>query len=176
MLNFLFGNRKHDPIPAEIYGMVVAQAREPVFFTDFAIPDTVMGRFDVLALHTYLISRRLAGEGTEAARTLNQEVFDLFVHDLDRALRELGVGDTSVPKRKKKMVRSFYGQIDDFDGVLDEGDLKALEPLVAHRYYSGEGDAGNLARYMIAADQKLQDTPYAEIASGRIEWPGPVVA
>ena len=98
-----------------------------------------MGRFDVLALHTYLVSRRLAREDAAAARTLNQEVFDLFVHDLDRALRELGVGDTSVPKRKKKMVRSFYGQIDDFDNVLDDRNLQALKPLVARRYYADHG-------------------------------------
>ena len=113
----------------------MARARDPWFYDQVGIPDTVMGRFDMLALHVYLLARRFKGENTTESRSLSQKVFDLFVDDLDRALRELGVGDTTVPKRKKKMVRSFYGQIEDFDHHLDGGNFEQMLIGVSKRYF-----------------------------------------
>ena len=57
--------------PAEnihrLYGAIVAQAREPSFYTDYGVPDTVEGRFDLIVLHIYLVSRRLARGGEKTA-------------------------------------------------------------------------------------------------------------
>jgi len=132
-----------------------------------------MGRFDMLALHTYMLARRMVAEGDDICRALNQEIFDLFVADIDRALRELGIGDTSVPKRKKKMVRSFYGQIEDFDAPLDARNRMVLEQRIVERYFSGasDGDARHLARYMLETDQALRDQPVADLLSGELTWP-----
>ena len=103
MFATLFKPRAQDRTGQQLYGTVMAQSREPWFFAKLNVPDTVMGRFDMLALHVYMLARRLARETDETSRVLNQQVFDIFVADLDRALRELGIGDTSVPKRKKKI-------------------------------------------------------------------------
>src|SRR5258706_10356723 len=42
-----------------IYGMIVTQAREPLFYRDLGVPDTVNGRFDLLVLHLWMVLRRL---------------------------------------------------------------------------------------------------------------------
>ena len=42
-----------------IYGMIVTQAREPLFYRDLGVPDTVNGRFDLLLMHLWLVLRRL---------------------------------------------------------------------------------------------------------------------
>ena len=74
-----------------IYGMIVTQAREPLFYRDLGVPDTVNGRFDLLLLHLWMVLRRLrsVAEGTDVAQAL----FDHFCNDLDANLREMGVGD-----------------------------------------------------------------------------------
>src|ERR1700759_3106086 len=81
-----------------IYGMIVTQAREPIFYRDLGVPDTVNGRFDLLLLHLWLLLRRLrnvAHGGVE----LSQALFDRFCEDMDDNLREMGIGDQTVPKR-----------------------------------------------------------------------------
>ncbi len=124
MFSRLFGKSRSHEVPQQLYGTVVTQARQPVFFTHYGFADSVTGRFDVLALHLYLFSRRLVREDTDTSQSLNQEVFDYFTADTDRALRELGVGDTSVPKRKKKMIRTFYALVEEFGPALDAADIR----------------------------------------------------
>jgi len=84
-----------------MYGMIVTQAREPLFYRDLGVPDTVNGRFDLLVLHLWMVLRRvkpMAG-GVGLAQTL----FDRFCDDMDGNLREMGVGDLTVPKRMQAL-------------------------------------------------------------------------
>src|SRR5262245_62311516 len=80
-----------------IYGMIVTQAREPMFYRDLGVPDTVGGRFDLLLMHLWLVLQRL--KSAEAGSDLSQFLFDRFCTDMDDNLREMGVGDLAVPKR-----------------------------------------------------------------------------
>ena len=82
-----------------IYGMIVTQAREPLFYRDFGVLDTVNGRFDLLVLHLWMVLRRMKPIATGAE--LSQALFDRFCEDMDANLREMGVGDVTVPKRMR---------------------------------------------------------------------------
>ena len=62
---------------AALYGAIVAQARDPRFYQAYGVPDTVLGRFDLIVLHLSLVLRRLR-EGDHAARIVAQGVFDEF--------------------------------------------------------------------------------------------------
>src|SRR5262245_47652746 len=88
-----------------LYGMIVAQARLPVFYADFGVPDTVNGRFDMILMHLWLVLRRLHAVGDTATA---QGLFDHFCSDMDANLREMGVGDLTVPKRMTKFGEAFY--------------------------------------------------------------------
>lgn len=150
----------------------MAQARSDFLFRDFGIPDTVMGRFDALAMHVYLVARRLRSESGNVFETLNQDVFDLFVADVERALRQLGIGDTTVPKRKKKMIRSFYGQIEDFDGHISDKEAEKLENAVKRRYLDEveAGDSKALANYMLGLEEKLAAQSASDLLKGKISF------
>ena len=87
--------------------MIVAQARSAAFYTDYGVPDTVLGRFDLIVLH--LVLARLDGDGS-SARGIGQKLFDLFCPDLDANLREMGVGDLAVPRRMQNFGEAFYGR------------------------------------------------------------------
>jgi cytochrome b pre-mRNA-processing protein 3 len=106
-----------------IYGMIVTQAREPLFYRDLGVADTVDGRFDLLILHLWMVLRRLrpmtGGEG------LTQALFDRFCDDMDGNLREMGVGDLTVPKRMQAFGEAFYGRAAAYDLALSTG----VEPL-----------------------------------------------
>jgi cytochrome b pre-mRNA-processing protein 3 len=69
--------RGPDTISA-LYGMIVAQARLPCFYRDYAVADTINGRFDLIVLHLALVLNRVAQDPTW--RTLGQKLFDRFCH------------------------------------------------------------------------------------------------
>ena len=119
-----------------IYGMIVTQAREPIFYRDLGVPDTVNGRFDLLLLHLWLLLRRLrtAQVGVE----LSQAMFDRFCEDMDDNLREMGVGDQTVPKRMRAFGEAFYGRVQAYDQAIDAG-AEALAQAICKNILNGAG-------------------------------------
>lgn len=107
------------------YARIVERARDPAFYVVWGVPDTLDGRFEVLALHAFLVLNRLKREGGDAA-TFAQELFDTMFADFDNALRELGAGDLGVGRRVQAMARGFYGRIAAYErGLGDETEMVA---------------------------------------------------
>src|SRR3954452_11112994 len=97
MILKLFSRSPRSDSIAALYGAIVAQARAPVFYQIYGVPDTVNGRFEMIVLHAVLLLRRLGNE-PEPTRELGQAIFDRFCQDMDANLREMGVGDLAVPR------------------------------------------------------------------------------
>src|SRR5262245_52656516 len=109
MIQLPFRRPKPDPIIAALYGTIVAQARAPFFYRGYEVPDTLMGRFDMIVLHLVLVLHRLKRD-TGALPPLGQELFDQFCQDMDDNLREMPVGDLAVPKLMRTFGEAFYGR------------------------------------------------------------------
>ena len=84
----------------------MAQARLPVFYQAFGVPDTLEGRFIVLSLNLFAVLHRLKAHGAEA-RDLAQELMDQFSADMETVLRELGVSDLGIPKKMRRLAASI---------------------------------------------------------------------
>ena len=147
-----------------IYGMIVTQAREPIFYRDLGVPDTVNGRFDLLLLHLWLLLRRLrtvqsvnqgANQG-QGATELSQALFDRFCEDMDDNLREMGVGDQTVPKRMRAFGEAFYGRVQAYDQAMEAGG-EALAEAICKNILNGTGldRAQRLAAYARASEAEL---------------------
>lgn len=175
MILNLFAKSTANPVPQQLYGAVMAQSRNSAFYTNFGIADTVTGRFDVLSLHMVLLARRLAGERDALAQDLSQAVFDAFTANLDDGLRAIGIGDNSVPKRKKALVHGYYAQIEAFAAALATENADLLAKRAAERFFSGKDgpDAVKMARYMQAAAKRLDAQPLAAFLTGVLEFPAP---
>ena len=117
-----------------LYARIVEVARREHFYRARGVPDTLDGRFELLALHTVLVCRRFAAEG-EAGALPGQHLFDIMIEDLEVNLRELGVNDPSLGRRIKEMARAFYGRRDAYAAALDSCDRAALEQAVARNLY-----------------------------------------
>jgi cytochrome b pre-mRNA-processing protein 3 len=177
MFKRLFGGERHAnrAIADALYGQIVAAARQPVFYSDWSVPDTPLGRFEMLSLHMFLFQHRLRGEaGT--SREIAQVLTDDFFTDLDHSLRELGIGDAGVPKRMKKLARMFYGRTKAYADALEAGDRAALAAALARnvRPESSEWpEADALAAYVMEADSALAGQPSGTIHDGAIGFPAP---
>ncbi len=170
--------KKQSPAPSRrtieaIYGMIVTQAREPAFYQVYGVPDTVDGRFDMVLLHLWMVFRRLRSGPDKA---LPQALFDHFCSDMDANLREMGVGDLSVPKRMQAFGEAFYGRSAAYDRALDEG-LEPLARALDKNIYNGGNieSARRLAAYAADALAALacgdRAGPAEDLTSGRFAFP-----
>jgi cytochrome b pre-mRNA-processing protein 3 len=123
-----------------LYGAIVAAARQERFYADWGVPDTLDGRFDMICLHMYLALSTLRGK-----EQLRQKLTDDFFADMDRSLREMGVGDLSVGKKVRKMAEAFYGRITAYEAAKD--DPVELEKAIERNVLAKE--PGKLAAYVI---------------------------
>lgn len=176
MFQRLFARRRNNAsIAHTLYGAIVAQAREPSLYREFGVPDTLDGRFDMIVLHAFLFLNRMK-TATEEQRQLGQDVFDAFLKDMDRNLREMGVSDIGVPKRLKKMAQAFYGRVGAYDSALSDPDPGALAAAIARNVFPGaEADEAGaaLASYCRAAASALANQPVEQLLAGRLEFPPP---
>ncbi len=157
-----------------IYGMIVTQAREPVFYRDLGVPDTVNGRFDLLLVHLWVILRRL--RGIEGGPALAQALFDRFCEDMDGNLREMGVGDLTVPKRMQAFGEAFYGRTAAYDLALTDGG-EALAQAFCKNIFDGKqtANAARLAAYAGAALVALTELDDAALLAGSFKFPLPQI-
>ena len=158
---------------AALYGAIVAQARLPVFYAGLGVPDTVLGRFDLIVLHLVLLLRRLrAGDG--AHRALAQGVFDAFCRDMDDNLREMGISDQGVPREMRKVGEAFYGRAQAYEAALAApGGLAAA---LARNVYGVEEPpvaAVTLAAYVRQAVDLLAGQGFEALAAGCVSFPEP---
>lgn len=153
----------------QLYLAVVAQSREPGFYLAGGVPDTLDGRFDMIALHTFLVLRRLKAEG-EAGAPLAQALFDAMCNDMDENLRQLGVGDLGVGRRVKRMAQALYGRISAYESGLTDGDA-ALAAALLRNLYRGEDPGptaiGLMVLYLRESDRILASAPMAALTAGR---------
>lgn len=169
-----FGRRPNHQVTDTLYEAIVASARQPRFYSEWEVPDTPLGRFEMLSLHMFLFLERARG-GSVALSELAQDLIDEFFKDVDHSLRELGIGDMGVPKRMKKLAKMFYGRAEAYRSALAAGDRAAFAAALA-RNVTPERDgswpqAGDLAAYAEHASAFLATQEEAVLLSGRVEFP-----
>ncbi len=171
MLNIFRRNPRTNTIEA-LYGAIVAQARAPVFYLAYGVPDTVNGRLDVLMLHLAMVFERLSN-GDDAAKAAGQAAFDRFCRDMDDHLREEGISDVKVPKQVRGVAAAFFGRHGAYISALRSGDNNALQTALSRNIFEGAAapSVPRLAAYMQAAMSGLDEQAPPVIATGQIGWP-----
>ncbi len=175
MILSLFKRKASRKSVRAVYGAIVAAARHPRFYAEWGVPDTVDGRYDMIVLHTVLVLDRLGADG-EATAAFAQGLTDEVFADMDRSLREMGVGDISVGKKVRRMAEVFYGRARAYTPALHAGDAEGLGQALYRNVYAGTGaeaGAALLAVYALGLRRHLHERPTGPILSGQIDFPDP---
>ena len=161
-----------DSAAAALYRAIVSRAREPVFYREWGVADTMDGRFDLLTLHVFLVFETLRGRG-EAADALGHELADIVFTGFDEALRELGVSDFGMGRRMRKMADAFYGRVQSYGETKSVGELAAAVQRNLYRGRGGTADeAWGLASYMMESRTHLSRA-FAALVAGKPDF-GPL--
>src|SRR5579863_555852 len=150
------------------YGRVVEHARQPGFFIDVGVPDTVDGRFELICLHAFLYLHRLKQEQPQAA-PVGQRFFDTMFADFDRSLREMGTGDLSVGREVKRMAQAFYGRVSAYERGLAADDAALQAALTRNLFGTAPPTPACLAamvEYMRREAARLNRQGAAELLAG----------
>ncbi len=174
----LFSRKSDRQAAYDLYEQIRAQSRLPVFYTGYSVSDSLDGRFDMLVLHMFLVLTRFDERGREhpALRCLT----DRMVDDLDAALREMGVGDLSVPKKIKALAKAALGRLEAYHRAVSPGaGGDALEAAIARNVYRSD-DAGQpaviaLAQYARTVTANLKTQEESDILAGRVHFPEPAI-
>jgi len=166
------------PRPAKVaggrlYAGAVAQARLAPLYVQFGVRDSLEGRFELFSLHVVLLLERLTGQGSLAEET-SQAVFDAYVRGLDDAFREIGVSDTAVGKKMKKLAGAFYGRLKAFDEVIASlPDTQPLSDLLGRTALEerGDGDVLGLTAYVLSARESFAAQSLNDLLDGEAKWP-----
>jgi cytochrome b pre-mRNA-processing protein 3 len=149
----------------ELYGSVVTAARQPAFYGIVGVPDTPEGRFELVALHLYLALESLR-VADPAADDLSQRTIEVFVEDMDDCMREMGVGDLTVPKKVKRAAAAFYERATTYGRDLIAGEESTLARSLGRSIFAdgaGREDASRaLAHYVRAASMALAAEPFED--------------
>jgi len=164
MLQRLFGKTDRGTAP-QLYAGVVVRGRAPHWYTEGAVPDTVDGRFDMIAAVLAMVLLRLEREPEAAA--LSAHLTERFVDDMDGQLRQMGIGDIVVGKHIGKMMSMLGGRLGAYRDGLAAGDLRPA--LVRNLYRGTAPDAAALdhvAASLTAFHTALGAVPLDRLTAG----------
>jgi cytochrome b pre-mRNA-processing protein 3 len=175
MFDRWFARRPPDDNSEEVYRRIVAQARQPAFYAGGGVPDSLDGRFEMLALHLFLVLHRLQRERADAAcAALAQALVDRAAADLDANLREMGAGDLGVGRRVKRMAGALYGRMAAYGAGIDGGEAELRQALRRNLFATAEpsdGEVAAMAHYVLAAHGLLAGHPATELVRGAVDFP-----
>ncbi|HUK60079.1 MAG TPA: ubiquinol-cytochrome C chaperone family protein [Stellaceae bacterium] len=171
-LGLLARRRERRAAVTEAYRAIVERARDPALFLRWGVPDTLDGRFELLALHAFLVLRRLKAAHGEA-HEFAQALFDTMFADLDRAVREMGATDIGVGRHVKEMARGFYGRVAAYEGGLAGGEAELNAALERNLFGTGNPTSEQVAfaaSYLRQQEAALAAVPLATILGGAIPF------
>ncbi len=168
----IFGSGGRRRVAALLYAEAVAAARAPALYRDFRVADTIEGRYELIVLHVVLLARRLSSPDDAK---LAQALVDFMAADLDRSIRELGVGDLSVGKFMKRLGEGLYGRAQAYNAALAVPP-PALEQAILRNIHAGidPGPGGGLLAlmtdYVHNQDKHLAGQEIANIRAGSVDF------
>ena len=167
MLSFLFrGLTAEGASGAALFDALTAEARQPYWYVEGRVPDTLDGRFAVLATLTALVLVRLESEG-DAGDRVSVALTERFIHVMETEHRELGIGDPTLGKTVRKLVGMLAKRTELWRSASDA----VWEDATRVSLYKGEAGA-NAVRHSAATlkrfSERLADRSLTEIERGQL--------
>ncbi len=166
-------------VASKIYGLIVTAARKPALYEHAKVADTLEGRFEAVTLFTVLVLDRLLAAGSDGA-TVARALVEALIADMDDQMREMGVGDLTVPKRVKKAAAAVYDRLAAYRPALAAADAEALTRAFVTTgllHDAGTDDARSAPGWPTLADHALDSrrllaaTDVRAVLDGRVEFP-----
>lgn len=168
LLQRIFGESRQRAPLQPLYAALVAKGREPAWYRDGAVPDTLDGRFDMIAAILSLVLLRLEAEG-ESGKGPSVLLTEIFIDDMDGTLRQLGVGDYVVGKHVGRMMGAVGGRLSAFRAGRESGSLAtAVARNIFHEAPPSDPALAFVAAGLERFAEALDDVPAERLLAGEL--------
>jgi len=168
LLDRLFSKEKSNAVMQPLYDAIIGEGRRPSWYEEGTVPDSLDGRFDMIAAVFSLVVIRLGKDET----TVQQVAWltELFVTDMDGQLRQIGVGDMGVGKHVKRMMKALGGRLGAYRDSIDN--QEKLKEALIRNLYRGDKPTAKAMDFTIHHLQQfhndLDNASTADIVAGQI--------
>jgi cytochrome b pre-mRNA-processing protein 3 len=165
LLKRLFGKPVDDrAVVQPLWRRVIEVARQPRWYADYGIADTMPGRFDAVTLVLALVLLRMEREPDLMAPAAR--LTELFVADMDGQMRQSGVGDLVVGKHIGKQMQVLGGRLGALRDALPNGE-QAVAAVIERNVTLVEGtDILPITRAAIALMAELDAIDQPALLAG----------
>jgi cytochrome b pre-mRNA-processing protein 3 len=173
LLSRLLGDRGDRLAYQPLYQSVVAIGRDPAWYRAGQVPDTVSGRFDVIAAVFSMLLLRLEREDTPEARGATVLLTELFADDMDGSLRQIGIGDLVVGKHMGRVMGALGGRLGAFRSAAGDpiGTARAVDRNIFHEAAPSPEALDYVTQRLLRFEAALDAQPIATILAGRLAQP-----
>ncbi len=168
-LQRLFRDKRPRATLEPLYQATVAAGRDPAWYLEGGVPDTLNGRFDMVAALVALVLVRIEAEG-ETGRVPGVLLTEVFVDDMDATMRQIGVGDYVVGKQVGRMVGALGGRLSAFRSALSVGDgfEAAVRRNIFHEAPPSEEAVAFVSARMARFAEALKAIPLDGLVAGQV--------
>lgn len=153
----------------ELFALAVAEAGRPDWFLAGEVPDTVNGRFAVLATVIALITIRLEREGEGGAHA-SAALTERLVESLDAEIREMGLGDPTLGKQVRRLIGAVAGRVERWRALV--GDDQSWVEEVRRSLYLDEAESAEAVTWsdseLHRLWQRLDEVSFEDLAGGKM--------
>lgn len=165
LLQRIFRSAPALPPRLALWHAVVTEARDKRWYRDFAVADTVEGRFDMITLALAVVLLRIEREGDNASSVA---ITELFIEDMDSQLRQSGVGDLMVGKHVGKLMATLGGRLGALREALPLGGAALTEAVARNVTLVVGSDAAPLAEELLRFQAAVERVPFAALLEGSL--------
>lgn len=169
LLQRIFGESRQRDALAPLYHAIVAAGRDPAWYRA-GVPDTLDGRFDMIAALTALVLLRLEREG-EAAHDASVLLTETFIADMDSSLRQIGIGDYVVGKHVGRMMSALGGRLGAFRDAAGGGLADPVRRNIFREAPPSEEAVAIVAARLEAFRAGLAATSVTDLTAGELPRP-----
>ena len=149
-----------------LWRAIVAEARDPRWYRELGMTDSVAGRFDMVTLVLAAVMLRLERDDRSSERIAR--LTELFVEDMDAQLRQSGVGDVVVGKHVGKLMAALGGRIGALRLPLAEGGPALTAAVERNASLRSGVDPASLAGELHALHLRLERVPVDRLLAGEL--------
>lgn len=170
MIRFLFGRLTDEPRRGQaLFDFVVAEARQPHWYREGEVPDTIDGRFAMLATICAILIDKLEA-ASEAGEAASAALTERFIEAMDAEHRELGLNDPGLGRRVRKLVGSLERRVDEWRDAI-HGETDWDDAIVSSIYHGDSPKDAALAhsgRALRSLCERLSEAGEPQLVNGDI--------
>ncbi|MEL6874698.1 MAG: ubiquinol-cytochrome C chaperone family protein [Pseudomonadota bacterium] len=153
LLNKFFSRENPNIVMQPLYDAIIGEGRQPGWYEVGGVPDTMDGRFDMIAAIFSLVVLRLEQNGDTEQQIA--WLTEHFVRDMDGQLRQIGIGDMVVGKHVGKMMGALGGRLGAYREAF--AGRQELGEVLTRNLYRDEAPGADEMTFSKAGLRKFHD-------------------